>query len=78
MVLRVLRTDVRLHTTGAVKDAHTWLASFTSGPVAGKKMVVQATNTGGDLGENHFDLLIPGGGVGIFNGCPAQYGSWNG
>ncbi|KAH7100005.1 putative endoglucanase type K [Auriculariales sp. MPI-PUGE-AT-0066] len=52
--------------------------TFTSGAVAGKKMVVQATNTGGDLGENHFDLMIPGGGVGIFNGCPAQFGSWNG
>ncbi|KDQ31420.1 glycoside hydrolase family 45 protein [Pleurotus ostreatus PC15] len=52
--------------------------TFTSGPVAGKRMVVQATNTGGDLGSNHFDLLMPGGGVGIFNGCPAQFGSWNG
>ncbi|THU84955.1 glycoside hydrolase family 45 protein [Dendrothele bispora CBS 962.96] len=53
--------------------------TFTSGPVAGKKMTVQATNTGGDLGSNQFDLLIPGGGVGIFTqGCPAQFGSWNG
>lgn len=47
--------------------------TFTSGPAAGKKMVVQATNTGGDLGENHFDLAIPGGGVGLFNGCSRQY-----
>lgn len=46
--------------------------TFTSGPVAGKKMVVQATNTGGDLGDNHFDLAIPGGGVGQFNGCTSQ------
>ncbi|KZW03707.1 hypothetical protein EXIGLDRAFT_737629 [Exidia glandulosa HHB12029] len=53
--------------------------TFTSGPVNGKKFVIQATNTGGDLGSNHFDLLIPGGGVGIFTqGCPAQFGSWNG
>lgn len=53
--------------------------TFTSGPVTGKKFVIQATNTGGDLGNNHFDLLIPGGGVGAFtNGCPAQFGSWNG
>ncbi|KAF9261977.1 glycoside hydrolase [Marasmius fiardii PR-910] len=53
--------------------------TFTSGPVTGKKMIVQATNTGGDLGSNHFDLLIPGGGVGAFpQGCPAQFGSWNG
>lgn len=35
--------------------------TFTSGPVSGKKMVVQATNTGGDLGENHFDIAVRGG-----------------
>ncbi|KAL8337933.1 hypothetical protein RB601_006697 [Gaeumannomyces tritici] len=49
--------------------------TFTSGPVSGKKMIVQATNTGGDLGQNHFDLAIPGGGVGIFNACTNQYGA---
>ncbi|CAZ85941.1 unnamed protein product [Tuber melanosporum] len=47
--------------------------TFTSGPVSGKKMIVQATNTGGDLGSNHFDISIPGGGVGVFNGCTKQY-----
>ncbi|RYO81950.1 hypothetical protein DL762_006854 [Monosporascus cannonballus] len=47
---------------------------FTSGPVSGKKMIVQSTNTGGDLGSNHFDLLMPGGGVGLFDGCSAQFG----
>ncbi|KAK2801231.1 hypothetical protein FQN50_007791 [Emmonsiellopsis sp. PD_5] len=49
--------------------------TFTSGPVSGKKMVVQATNTGADLGENHFDIAMPGGGVGIFNGCTDQWGA---
>ncbi|KAK4239891.1 glycoside hydrolase [Achaetomium macrosporum] len=49
--------------------------TFTSGPVQGKKMIVQATNTGGDLGNNHFDLAIPGGGVGMFNACTQQYGA---
>lgn len=49
--------------------------TFTSGPVSGKKMVVQVTNTGGDLGQNHFDLQIPGGGVGVFNGCSSQWGA---
>jgi hypothetical protein len=34
--------------------------TFTSGPVSGKKMIVQATNTGGDLGQNHFDIAMPG------------------
>jgi hypothetical protein len=32
--------------------------TFTSGPVAGKKFVVQATNTGGDLSGNQFDLSV--------------------
>ncbi len=32
--------------------------TFTSGPVAGKKMVVQATNTGGDLGTNQFGISV--------------------
>ncbi|KAE8440767.1 hypothetical protein EG329_006602 [Mollisiaceae sp. DMI_Dod_QoI] len=49
--------------------------TFTSGAVSGKKMVVQVTNTGGDLGSNQFDLAIPGGGFGIFNGCTAEWGT---
>ncbi|KAI4957693.1 hypothetical protein J4E86_004832 [Alternaria arbusti] len=49
--------------------------TFTSGPVSGKKMIVQTTNTGGDLGDNHFDIAMPGGGVGIFNACTAQFGA---
>ncbi|KAG5870282.1 hypothetical protein JTB14_010131 [Gonioctena quinquepunctata] len=40
----------------------------------GKKMVVQVTNTGSDLYQNHFDIAIPGGGFGIFNqGCNNQW-----
>lgn len=49
--------------------------TFTNGPIAGKRMTVQATNTGGDLGNSHFDLQIPGGGVGLFNGCDDQWGA---
>ncbi|KAH8202807.1 hypothetical protein TruAng_003078 [Truncatella angustata] len=49
--------------------------TFTSGSVQGKKMIVQASNTGGDLGQNHFDLAMPGGGVGLFNACTNQYGA---
>ncbi|KAF9023282.1 hypothetical protein BDZ89DRAFT_955811 [Hymenopellis radicata] len=53
--------------------------TFTSTSIAGKTMIVQSTNTGGDLGADQFDLQIPGGGLGIFtSGCPAQYGSWDG
>ncbi|CAF2616788.1 unnamed protein product [Rotaria sp. Silwood2] len=46
---------------------------FTSGPVIGKELIVLVTNTGGDLGNNHFDLQMPGGGVGLFNGCSSQF-----
>ncbi|KAJ3046912.1 hypothetical protein HK097_000404, partial [Rhizophlyctis rosea] len=49
--------------------------TFTSGPVAGKTHIVQVLNTGSDLGAGHFDLQIPGGGVGLFNGCSAQWGA---
>src|SRR5574344_498716 len=48
----------------------------------GKQMVVMASNIGGDVGSGQFDIMIPGGGVGIYNGCSkmglscsgAQYG----
>jgi hypothetical protein len=42
-------------------------------------LIVQVTNTGGDLGNNQFDLAIPGGGFGIFDGCTNEFGgsySW--
>ena len=29
------------------------------------------------MGHGHFDLQIPGGGVGIFNGCSSQFGAPN-
>ncbi|KAI1079075.1 cellulase-like protein [Whalleya microplaca] len=62
------------------QDETTWCCAcyeltFTSGAVSGKKMIVQASNTGGDLGQNHFDIAIPGGGVGIYNACTQQYGA---
>lgn len=51
--------------------------TFTSGKAKGKVMLVQSVNTGGDLSGNQFDLQIPGGGTGIFDGCTAEFGgSW--
>jgi hypothetical protein len=41
----------------------------------GKSMIVQAINIG-DIGANHFDILIPGGGVGANNGCSGGNGMW--
>lgn len=57
-----------------------WLTFFAdsplhSAPFLAKTLIVQATNTGSDLGSNHFDLAMPGGGVGIFNGCTAEWGA---
>ena len=39
----------------------------------GKKLIVQSTNIGHDVEGGQFDLLIPGGGVGAFNGCSKQW-----
>ncbi|KAJ1562246.1 hypothetical protein HK096_000605, partial [Nowakowskiella sp. JEL0078] len=47
--------------------------TFTSTAVAGQRFVVQTTNTGGDLGYNQFDLEIPGGGLGVYDGCSKQF-----
>ena len=35
----------------------------------GKKLVVMASNIGYDVTNGQFDIMIPGGGVGAFNGC---------
>lgn len=32
--------------------------TFTSTAISGKKMIVQVSNTGGDLGTNQFDLAV--------------------
>ncbi len=56
-----------------------YLLTFTSKSITGKQMIVQVTNTGGDLGGNQFDLAIPGGGFGIYDGCSGEFGpsySW--
>jgi len=42
--------------------------------LAGKKLVVMVSNIGGDVSNGQFDIMIPGGGVGQFNGCAAQMG----
>ena len=42
--------------------------SSYDGQLAGQKLHIQVVNSGGDLSPSHFDLMIPGGGMGIFNG----------
>ncbi|CAH1115090.1 unnamed protein product [Psylliodes chrysocephalus] len=48
--------------------------------LVGKSLILQVTNTGGDLGQNQFDIALPGGGVGIFTqGCHDQWSApWSG
>ncbi|CAF1293910.1 unnamed protein product [Rotaria magnacalcarata] len=36
-------------------------------------MIVQVVNSGTDVNPNQFDLQIPGGDVGWFNGCTSQW-----
>ncbi|KAA1473326.1 glycoside hydrolase [Dentipellis sp. KUC8613] len=48
--------------------------TWTSGAGAGKSMIVQAINAGG-ITETDFDIYTPGGGVGDYNACTAQYGA---
>jgi len=48
-----------------------------SAALAGKTMIVQATNIGYDVKGGQFDILVPGGGVGAFNACSAQWGVSN-
>lgn len=51
------------------------------GALSGKSMIVQITNTGSDLGQNHFDVAMPGGGAGLYStGCTREWdapvGGW--
>ena len=48
--------------------------SARTGALKGKQMVIMVSNIGGDVGSNQFDIMIPGGGVGQFNGCGVQLG----
>ncbi|MCB9603657.1 MAG: hypothetical protein H6721_03785 [Sandaracinus sp.] len=61
----------RLDFTG---EGHYNAADPGSRALMGRTMIVQATNIGHDVGGGQFDLLIPGGGVGLFNACSRQWG----
>jgi len=52
--------------------------TFTSAPLNNKKMVVMVTNIGGDVDPNQFDIMIPGGGVGLFQTALPHQISQNG
>jgi hypothetical protein len=49
-------------------------ADLGAAALSGKTMIVQATNIG-SVNPGQFDILIPGGGVGDFDGCTQQWGT---
>lgn len=54
---------------------HCLILNF-KGELEGKSLVALITNTGDPLSENHFDIEIPGGGVGVYPyGCYKQWGA---
>jgi len=63
-------------------DESTWCCGcyeleFTDGPVKGKKMIVQSTNTNYDDVEiNSFTFSIPGGNMSYSAGCDVQWASY--
>ncbi|KAF1944206.1 endoglucanase [Clathrospora elynae] len=65
-------------THGGIEDA--WCCAcyqldFTSEPLIGKSMIVQASNTAYDISTaNRFSLAIPGGNTTSQNACAQQYG----
>ncbi len=60
-----------------VKDVYTLLnvQSYCNINIAHPDRLLHACFTAAVLQENHFDLQIPGGGVGLFNGCKPQWGA---
>jgi hypothetical protein len=55
-------------------EGHYDPSDYGSTQLASKTMIVQATNIGFDVGGGQFDILIPGGGVGLFDACSYQWG----
>jgi hypothetical protein len=64
-----------LNFTSAQHTEGQWPWGGSHPGLAGKRMVVQVSNIGGDVkGDHSFDIQIPGAGQGIFsNGCAAQF-----
>lgn len=54
-----------------------WKTTPQTQALKGKKLVVMTTNIGYDVEPGQFDVMIPGGGVGLFNGCDHLFGSNN-
>jgi hypothetical protein len=54
---------------------HQYEALHEHRALQGKKMIVMVTNIGYDVEAGQFDIMIPGGGMGVFtDGCRRQWG----
>ena len=40
-----------------------------------KKLVIKTANVGYDVAGGQYDVMIPGGGAGLFNGCAQIFGT---
>lgn len=60
--------------TGASGVGHQISHDAGARRLKGKRLIVQATNIGYDVAANQFDVMIPGGGVGLFDACSTQWG----
>ena len=54
-----------------------WKTTAQTQALKGKKLIVMTTNIGYDVEAGQFDIMIPGGGVGLFNGCAPLFGNEN-
>ncbi|KAA6414654.1 MAG: glycoside hydrolase family 45 [Lasallia pustulata] len=52
-----------------------YLLTFTSGPIVGKQIIVQAVNVNSNVAVNQFAIAIPGGGYGLNDGCINEWGA---
>ncbi len=50
--------------------------NINTSSIKNKKLIIMVTNVGGDVQQGQFDIMIPGGGVGMFNGCASM--GWGG
>lgn len=54
-----------------------WVNNKYNEALKGKVLIAMATNIGYDVEPGQFDLMVPGGGVGLFNGCDPLFGKNN-
>lgn len=54
-----------------------WETTLNHQKLKGKKLIVMSSNIGYDVAGGQFDVMIPGGGVGLFNGCAQLFGNAN-